>query len=283
MDKPSGDHWKQKNNSNLEDLLLLVPLLLSTRRPPCGAFRIARLRLRLTVELRLKLDSLLRSARRADVVFPPPLHLTALRRSDIDAVAMEPVLAFVTADHEPTSGNKKNTPAIRKRNGQMVEMQYRALASALFGSNMRDHFLLFIFFSFSSPTSSEITTTSSASPPASLSGVTGREISTSSADSLSPGTSGSSITSGGGASLASVASEISGTASASDISIDKPSSPPSSEKAVWKADPKSCHKLGSRLPPAEASEAGLLSSDTGLFRVVGLEMDPDVCLVQFLV
>lgn len=61
--------------------------------------------------------------------------------------------------------------------------------------------------------------------------------------------------------MASVASKMSGTVSASDN--DKPSPPPSSENAVWKADPKSCHKLGSRLPPAEASELGLLSSATG--------------------
>ena len=52
----------------------------------------------------MELDLLLCCAGGADVLVPFPLHLPALCLADTNTVAMEPLLAAVTADHEP--GNK---------------------------------------------------------------------------------------------------------------------------------------------------------------------------------
>ena len=112
----SVEHLQLKLDFNLEDLLLF-PFF--ARRTQCQTLRKAKLGLWLRVRLRLKLP--FGCAGGADILLPFLLHLTTLCLTDTNAVAMEPFLATVTADHEPRGANEQ-IQVMRKWDWQMVQV-----------------------------------------------------------------------------------------------------------------------------------------------------------------
>lgn len=59
------------------------------------------------MRLSLDLALLFYGAGGADVLMPSILHYTALCCTDTNTAAMEPLLATVTADHEPRSSEQR--------------------------------------------------------------------------------------------------------------------------------------------------------------------------------